>query len=136
MEKTEFAASPETLDKIAGELPYLQSWISSVMAMIQAALESGMELKNAYLVEKTTFRKWALPFDECVASIQAVLIEAGKPADLDIVAPRQIVTPAGAEKLVGKKRFATSLNEHVYRPPTEGYNLRLRSANAQEELEK
>lgn len=97
--------SNEDLDRLALEIPHVKAWLAAVEKEIEAALNAGAEFVNVKLVPKRATRKWIEGLD-----IVKILRKFSR---LDVVAPRVVLTPAGMEKVVGKKVFADKLADHT-----------------------
>lgn len=117
--------TPEELDAAVKDVLFAEAWANAVRAQIQASLEAGVSFTNAHLEPKSSNRKWAKDEKEIIITLQAVLAGLGKPSSLDDVAPRSVVTPAAAEKTMGKPRFAELMANTTMKPPSSGYNLKL-----------
>lgn len=118
--------TPEELDGAIVDLLYAEAWASALRAQIQKCLEAGISFQNAYLEPKNTNRKWAKPDPDIIRMLQASFKGLGKPSTLDDVAPRTVVTPAAAEKTMGKTKFADLMAGTTMKPPSSGFNLKLR----------
>lgn len=94
----------EQLDDLAFHLPHVKAWIKAVEDRLQRALEDGMDLKNVTLERTQARRKWR---EEGEALIKLLR----KFSKLDVVAPRTPLSPAGLEKILGKKLFAAKVAE-------------------------
>lgn len=97
----------EGMDLLARQLPLVKSWVQAVEAELLRRLESGSTFNNVRLVPKRAIRAWA---DE--AEAQTTLLTL---LPLEQVAPRCLLSPAQAEKAVGKSTFAKILDTHVTR---------------------
>jgi hypothetical protein len=96
--------SDKELDRVAALVPLVTAWVEAVNAEIFRRLESGVVMQNAVLVDKRPVRKW----DDEKAILP--LLEAMAP--IDEVAPRVVISPTQAEKVLGRSRYA-GLAEHV-----------------------
>lgn len=115
----------EELDALVPTLTYVQAWADAVKAEILTALEGGATMRNAYLEPKRGFRKWDLREDTLKLMLLDALRVQGKEPSEDVVAPRSLVTPAVAEKLVGKKTFSEKFAA-LTKSESLGFNLKLR----------
>jgi Protein of unknown function (DUF2800) len=100
--------TPEELDDLAYHLPHVKAWIAAVEARLTKALNEGIELKNVTLVPTQPRRYWIQEGKDLIATLR-------KFSKLDVVAPRTPLTPAQAEKTLGKKLFAAKLAELTVR---------------------
>lgn len=98
----------EQLDALAAELPLIKAWVAAVEARLIERLEAGVKFRHAELVPKRATRKWStdLSPEELLERLTAF-------ADLDTVAPRSLLSPAQAEKTLGKKIYQDFLAELV-----------------------
>jgi hypothetical protein len=76
--------------------PMIESWLSAIEALAKERLESGLGFEGYKLVEGRSVRKWA---DD--AQAETALVDLLGDAAF---APKKIVSPAQAEKALGKKR--------------------------------
>ena len=97
----------EALDYLAGQLPLVKSWVQSVEDELLRRLETGSVFNNVRLAPKRATRAW---FDEDQAKATLLTL-----LPLDQAAPRCVLSPAQAEKAVGKSTFAKILDPHVTR---------------------
>lgn len=109
----------EQLDALAAELPLVKAWVAAVESRLTERLEAGVEFRHAELAPKRAIRKWkiGLSSEELLEKLTAF-------ADLDTVAPRSPLSPAQAEKTLGKKVYRDSLAELVTQESS-GTTLRL-----------
>lgn len=91
----------EDLDRVAAFLPEMKAWIAAVEAELLLALEAGADFQNACLEPIRPTRKWQEGLD-----IIHLLEEI---SDLDTIAPRKALSPAQAEKALGRALY----REHV-----------------------
>src|SRR5690606_25123724 len=98
----------EQLDALAAELPLVKAWVAAVEGRLIERLEAGVKFNHAELVPKRATRKWIsdLSREELLERLTAF-------ADLDTVAPRSLLSPAQAEKTLGKKTYQDFLAELV-----------------------
>ena len=87
------------LELIAADLPFIEAWIKAVKGEIQSAIEGGYEFKNAALEPTRPTRKWA-------GDVLELLLQF---SNLDVVAPRVVLSPAQAEKTLGKAIYKENL---------------------------
>lgn len=95
----------EELDQLAADIPYLKAWLSAVEKEVKKALEGGAEFDNAALEPTRPTRKWEKDLD--------VIQLLRKFSPLHTVAPRSPLSPAQAEKTLGKTVFTDHLSQHV-----------------------
>jgi hypothetical protein len=117
--------SLEDLDNMVPEILLIKAWVAAVENRIQASLEAGAKMKNACLIPKRGTRAWIRDEKFVAQEINEALEAAGKTWGEDIVTPRVLLTPAGAEKLVGKARFAAVLSQLTAIRSSGEYNLKL-----------
>jgi hypothetical protein len=115
----------EELEALIPTLLYVEEWAEAVKAEIQAALEGGARMERAYLKPKIAFRKWDLREETIQLMLLDTLRAQGKQPTEDEVAPRKVLTPAAAEKLVGKKIFSEQFAALTI-AESSGFNLKLR----------
>ena len=115
----EFAlADPATLSieqcvRLLEKAEMLDTWIRGVREYLHELATKGTPVPGYKLVPKRAARQWAVPEDVAAKA----LLDLGVLAD--DVYRRELVSPAQAEKLVGKKRFPADLVAWV----SGGYNL-------------
>lgn len=107
------AALGELLDKIE----VIGPWIDAVKRLALERLEAGQTVPGWKLVPKRPTRKWADPDDDQVMNDLAA---AG--VDVDAISARRLLTPAQAEKKLGKKRYDAELAPFVVKTSS-GVNL-------------
>lgn len=109
--------TPEQIAQILDKADVVEEWLSSIRAYAFRQAEAGQHIPGHKLVPRRAVRKWA-GADE--AEIARQLIEAGKGAvkDDDLF-KKSLVSPAQAEKLVGKKNLPQGLIVAV----SSGYSL-------------
>ena len=93
------------LDMLAAELPLIKQWVEGVERILQERLENGTVYSNVKLVPTRATRKWGEGIDPITL--------LSKFADLDKVAPRNALSPAQSEKILGKVIYKDNLSEHV-----------------------
>lgn len=121
---TDRVLSPAELDKLIPEILMVEAWVASVRQRILEELEGGELFDHARLEPKRALRKWKEEPEEVIASLQELLKDLGKDSSIDKVAPRKVVSPAEAEKLVGKGNFAHLAADRV-KAESSGNNLKL-----------
>ena len=96
--------TPEQLGAVLDKVDVLEAWVTAVRAKAES-LAPTVRIPGFKLVQKLSNRRW---IDEVNA--QSVLTAAG----VDPFAPRELVSPAAAEKLLGKqKKLVDPLTERV-----------------------
>ncbi len=105
--------TPEQLVAILDKADIIEEWLRAFRGHVFRQVESGVEIPGLKLVPKRAMRKWAGPEEEIVKQ----LTEAGA-VEADLY-KRELVSPAQAEKLVGKKKLPQGLIAAV----SSGYNL-------------
>jgi hypothetical protein len=91
------------LDKLAFELPFVKAWVAAVEDELKSRAEAGSGFENVFLEPTRPTRKWdgdPLP----------LLLRF---APLDTVAPREPLSPAQAQKTLGKKLYDEYLIKSV-----------------------
>jgi len=86
--------TPEQLGAVLDKVDTLEAWISAVRAQAQK-VSATTKVPGFKLVQRLSNRRW---IDEVKA--QSALEAAG----IDPFAPREIISPAAAEKLLGKRK--------------------------------
>jgi len=108
-------AEPETLtleelSDILAQAEELQNWVSDVRQYALQQALSGEDIPGWKVVEGRSMRKWA---DE--EAVKEILRGAGY-TDADILR-LDLKGITDIEKLLGKKRFAELLSDHIIKPP-------------------
>lgn len=94
------------LDELSTQIPYVRAWLKAVEDLITLRLNNGVELHNVHLVPTNPRRYWTKEGDDLLTLLR-------KFSKLDVVAPRVPLSPAQAEKTLGKKLFAAKLSGFV-----------------------
>ncbi len=105
------AMSPEALAQALDAADMIEGWINAVRAYTHAQAESGIQIPDYMLVERIGRRRWK---DENEAETTLKTL-------VDDPYTRKLVSPAQAEKLLGKKR-AGAIADLIEKPVT-GTNL-------------
>lgn len=105
--------TPAQLAEILDKADIIEEWLRAFRGHVYRQVESGVEVPGLKLVPKRAMRKWVGK----EADIEAQLIEAG--AVKDDLYKKELISPAQAEKLVGKKNLPQGLIAAV----SSGYNL-------------
>lgn len=113
------------LDNLVPDLLFIEAWAAAVKVEIQRALEAGAEMDHATLEPKRGMRKWDAEEPIVMSTLRDVLQLLNRDPNPDVYAPRKVVTPAGAEKLIGKRYYDQHLSTLVT-SESSGYNLKLR----------
>jgi hypothetical protein len=95
----------EELDQLAKDMPFFKAWAAAVEAAIKTQLEAGETFRHATLKPTQARRNWIADLD--------VLAMLRKFSRLDVVAPRKVLSPAEAEKTLGKKVYADKIAKFV-----------------------
>ena len=103
---------PQKLAATLDMLDMVSEWINAVRAHAQEQAEMGVQIPGYQLVEKIGNRRWKLPESSIVAALNSIGVEDPF--------TRKVVTPAQAEKLLGKRK--KEIEPWVERPIT-GTNL-------------
>lgn len=104
-QKAELLKRIDTLD--------VEGWIKSLRGSVQAELEAGATHPDWKLVPKRAIRTWSKPEAEIVQALEPLVA-----TKLDLY-DMKLVSPAQAEKLIGKKNFPKDLAVSV----SSGFNL-------------
>lgn len=120
--QTRRTLSLEEMSDLIPDLLLIESWVGAVKVQIHQALEDGEEVPGADLVPKRAYRKWTVEEAALIARLKKTLGSLGKPASDDDVAPRKVISPAEAEKAIGKANFADLLADAAKAEPS-GFNL-------------
>jgi hypothetical protein len=115
----------EELDELAYHVPHVKAWLKAVEERLEAAINKGMELKNVSLVPTQPRRNWIHEGKDLITILR-------KFSKLDVVAPRTPLSPAQAEKTLGKKLFAAKLAGYVVRTSS-GVKLQYATEDNEEE---
>lgn len=115
----------QELDACVPDLLFIESWVASVKAEIQKALEAGAQMEHAGLEPKRGLRKWDAEESVVSTTLEDLLRSLSRDPSPDVFAPRKVVTPSVAEKLVGKRAYLERLAPLVT-AESSGYNLKLR----------
>lgn len=100
--------TPEQLDELAFHIPHVKAWLKAAEQTLATAINKGIELKNVCLVPTDPRRKWTLEGEDLITRLR-------KFSKLDVVAPRVPLSPAQAEKILGKKIYGQKLAGFVVR---------------------
>lgn len=118
------------LSALLERVPLIRSWCNALEKQAQAKLLEGEDVPGYKLVEGKSTRKWA-------DAEKAQKYLRNKRYKLDDIAPRVFLSPAQAEKLLGKKQFQEKLGGLVEKPrgkPTLAPVSDKRPAISEEEL--
>lgn len=122
---------PEELAELVDTVLLMEAWTKAVRQMIVARLNQGDTIPGASLAPTNPTRKWdteglgAEGDTEIRKLLQNTLKKLRLPSDLDVVAPRVTVSPAQAERLMGKPLFQEHLSTYAPAKPTGNYTLKL-----------
>ena len=108
------ALTQDVLLEVLDKAPLVEAWFKDIRTYVQTQLENGEEVEGWKLVAKRAVRKWTSP-GEVEAWLRSQRLKVGD------LAPRKLVSPAQAEKLLKKKGKA--LPEHLWEKRSSGYNL-------------
>lgn len=111
--------SDKELDELAQQIPLLKSWLAAVEKRLMEQLEAGVSYSNVELGPTQPRRKWT---DE-----EKVLPRLVKMARIDVVAPRCLISPAEAEKLLGSSKYRTLID--YVKKESGGVTLKYKSAD-------
>lgn len=125
-EMESFVYEPEHLPELISHLFAMEAWCVSFRKFLVEQLELGVEIPGASLEPTTPQRAWMIQGPVLQKELIHAMKLHGKPAKVDDVAPRSLLSPAGAEKILGKAAFAEALSGFVHSPPTGSTALRLK----------
>jgi hypothetical protein len=100
--------TPAQLDELAFHIPHVKAWLKAAEATLQSAINKGVELKNVHLEPTQPRRQWTIGGKVLMDTLK-------KFSKLDVVAPRVPLSPAQAEKTLGKKLYGAKLAGFVTR---------------------
>lgn len=118
------ALSSAELEALIPDLLLIEAWVTAVKGLIEQALRDGEVIDGASLEPKRPTRKWTVEEAALIAHLKKVFLKLGKPATDDAVAPRKVLSPAEAEKVIGKAAFANLLADKA-EAKSSGTNLAL-----------
>jgi len=104
--------TPEQIGRVLSHAGLIERWLDAVRAHATGMLERGEPVPGWKLVAKRATRKW----DGEDPAVMAALRETG--LSEDEAAPRKTISPAQAEKLVGKPAFRDRLGALVVQEST------------------
>lgn len=116
--------TPEELDEMVEEVLFVEAWAAAVRVLLTELLEQGHEFKNAALEPKRPTRKWEVEEILLVPRLREVFALLKKDSSDDSVQPRKVLSPAEAEKVVGKVKFKEHLAD-LAEAKSSGFNLKL-----------
>lgn len=104
--------SDAALGDLMNKIEIIGPWIESVRSLALQRLEAGQPVEGWKLVPKRASRKWA---DEDAQSQIETLASDPKVTDemLDAITEVKLLSPAQAEKKLGKKQFDAAVAAHV-----------------------
>lgn len=85
--------TPEEIANILPRIPFIKDWCDSILAFAHSEAERGIDIPGYMLADKRSNRKWKDGVEEDLEFLLG-----------DRMYTKKLVTPAQAEKLVGKKR--------------------------------
>jgi hypothetical protein len=109
------ALTPEQLRKVLDNAGYIDSWIKAVEQYAEDCAKRGLVIQGYKLVKKRSTRKW-LNEEEVVKTLKPKL------GDQLFTAP-ELISPAQAEKLIGKKDGGKMMIETLSETPDTGVVL-------------
>lgn len=104
--------SMDQMTEVLEKAPYVEEWFNAVREHARQALERGEEVPGWKLVAKRAYRRWTNE-DEAEKWLREQRVKVS-----DFM-PRKMVSPAQAEKIVGKGQIPEELIE----AKSSGYNL-------------
>lgn len=105
--------TPAQVGELLNKADVVEEWLSGLRGHAFRLAESGVEIPGRKLVPKRGTRQWAAPEEEIVKR----LTEKG--AVTDDLFSKKLISPAQAEKVVGKKNLPSELVATV----SSGFNL-------------
>lgn len=135
-QKASMIFEPDQLAELVDTVLLMEAWTKAVRQMIVSRLSEGDTIPGASLEPTSPTRKWdvdglgAEGDAEIRKLLQKTLKKLRLPSDLDVVAPRVTVSPAQAERLMGKPLFQEHLSTYAPAKPTGNYTLKLGSPKA------
>lgn len=105
------AATPERLARLLDWEEPLTSFYRAAKARAKQLLEQGVTLPGWKLVDGRSNRKWGEGYEDAVVATMGKLGRSDK-----AYAPRELLSPAKMESVVGKKDFAEHLSRFIVRP--------------------
>jgi len=113
--------SDDALGDLLNKIEIIGPWIKSVEALAQQRLDAGQTVPGWKLVPTRPTRKWAEEDQEAlIAALDADLTKEG--LDVATILTTKILTPAQAEKKLGKRAFDLIVSPHVVKVSS-GKNL-------------
>lgn len=112
---------PEEIGELIPLMLQLEQWTIEFRKFLVQQLENGMDIPGADLVTKTNMKRvWKedLPDPELIKILQAAMKKMKKPARVEDVAPKVVLTVAGAESKLGKAAFRDLLSDQVEKKTT------------------
>lgn len=106
--------TPERISQVLTAADVVETWLESVRSHAHTQLEAGVDIPGWKLVQKRATRKWV---DEDLAAAALLRLEASA----DDIYTRKIVSPAQAEKILGKS--AKKHLEHLVVAESSGTTL-------------
>lgn len=100
--------SDEDLGELLGKIATIGPWIDAVKKLASSRLEGGKDVPGWKLVPSLARRKWAADDDQAQ---MAALSAAG--VDLDPITTVALLSPAQAQKVLGKKEYDAALAPFV-----------------------
>jgi hypothetical protein len=95
----------EQMDEVAAVLPLVKAWVTAFEAELKRRIHNGSSFENVREVPTDARRNWKEGLD--------ILKILRKFSRLDVVAPRVPLSPAQAEKTLGKGVYGKHLADHV-----------------------
>lgn len=99
--------TPEQIGRVLDQADVVEKWLSAVRAHAAGMLDRGEAVPGWKMIEKRGQRKWA---DEAQAW---KTLDHAMEENVNDFAPRKLITPAQAEKLVGKAAYREHLEALV-----------------------
>lgn len=121
---------PSHLRELADTVVLMEAWCKATRQLLASQVAAGKEVPGVTMEPSYSPRAWddsGLDEDEMMKLLQRKFKALGRPSTLDDVAPRKVLSPAQAEKLLGKPAFAETLAEYAVQLPTGNYTLRIGS---------
>lgn len=105
--------SDEALGDLLNRIEIIGPWIESVKRLAQERLEANVPVPGWKLVPKRATRKWA-DADEGADAVLTAMLQAGVPPSVvQAVEKVDVLSPAQAEKKLGKRVYEDHVAPHV-----------------------
>ena len=100
--------SDEALGDLLNRIEIIGPWVEAVKRLAQERLDAGTTVPGWKLVPKRPMRRWS---DEDQDALMSLMDNAG--VDVDAISARSLLSPAQAEKKLGKRRYEAEVAPYV-----------------------